>query len=208
LKCSHYSWICDVLRWEGGRHAPVNTSNNTSLHSSNCKAKTVWMGTSHTWECGQADPQSTIQELSVGHCSDVTGQAIQGAPGPIHCTALQHITLHSVIPTKFKHVVITPVLKKVVVIHTHNHFTALWILSGTTWVSCLHVRLIHALNYYLLTYLLEETFNHSHPLWSSVILYSLPLFTTIHGILPVMTVSWKTTVQSPTYHSCLKRSRR
>ena len=31
----------------------------------------------------------------------------------------------------------------------------------------------------------KETFPHSHQCWSSIILYLLPLFTTIHSILPV-----------------------
>jgi len=52
---------------------------------------------------------------------------------------------------------------------THNHFTAPWILPGTTRVSRYQ----------------KKHFTHSHLSWSSVIPYLLPPSITIHGILPV-----------------------
>jgi len=52
--------------------------------------------------------------------------------------------------------------------HTHNCFTALWIIR-------------HNLD----KQISEETCTHSHLSWSSVIPYLLPLSITIHGILPV-----------------------
>jgi len=54
-------------------------------------------------------------------------------------------------------------------VNTQHHFTALWILSGTTRVSQYQ----------------KKTFTHSHLSWSSVIPYLLPPSVTIHGILPI-----------------------
>jgi len=53
-------------------------------------------------------------------------------------------------------------------IHTHNRFTALWILSGTTRVS----------RY-------QKKHSSTHLSWSSITPYLLHPSTTIHGILPV-----------------------
>jgi len=59
--------------------------------------------------------------------------------------------------------------------HTHNCFTALWILSRTTRVSPIP----------------EETFTHSHLSWSSVIPYLLHPSNTIHGILLFNLHAWQ-----------------
>jgi len=52
--------------------------------------------------------------------------------------------------------------------HTHNHFTAVWIVWDNPGEP-----------------VPEETFTHSHLLWSSIVPYLLHPSTMIHGILPV-----------------------